>query len=522
MGWETQQEVRLKLSQHQYDLLQILAESTSGEALQVGAICERTGLDQVHVSVAAQTLERDGLISIREELQRELRLGKVGERFLDEGFPERRSLVALLAANGEASIAELGEAPGLDKRTVGESIKYLVAKEWANKTGATLTLTDKGRDDLERVGADEALVAFVARSGEASSLEACEAALGADLDAALRLLAGRRDVIDERSRTQRSLVLTAKGEQAWESGVTPLVEVTQLSSEHLIGGKWRDAEIKAYDVALDVAPHFGGKSHPFRRVLDETRQVFLQMGFSEIDSPHVESAFWDFDALFQPQDHPAREMQDTFYLGAPATCRLPEESLVQEVRETHETGGRSGSIGWQYRWDPSRAAQTVLRTHTTAATIRALAANPQPPSKVFCVGRVFRREAIDYKHLPVFYQVDGIIVDHHASFADLLGTLSAFYKKMGFEKFDFRPAFFPYTEPSVEIFVWMESRKDWVEMGGAGIFRPEVTVPFGCDVPVLAWGLGLERLAMFRFELSDIRQIYQSDIKWLREVPQCR
>jgi phenylalanyl-tRNA synthetase alpha chain len=164
----------------------------------------------------------------------------------------------------------------------------------------------------------------------------------------------------------------------------------------------------------------------------------------------------------------------------------------------------------------------VLRTHTTATTVRALAADPNAPRKVFCVGKVFRRETVDYKHLPVFYQVDGIIIDKEASFASLLGTLEAFYRKMGFDKFQFRPAFFPYTEPSVEIFVYMEEKKDWVEMGGAGVFRPEVTEPFGCKVPVLAWGLGLERLAMFRYGLKDIRQIYISDLAWLKEAKLCR
>jgi phenylalanyl-tRNA synthetase alpha chain len=164
----------------------------------------------------------------------------------------------------------------------------------------------------------------------------------------------------------------------------------------------------------------------------------------------------------------------------------------------------------------------VLRTHTTAATVRALHADPNPPRRVFSVGPVFRRETIDYKHLPVFHQVDGIVIDANASFAMLLTLLTTFYRKMGFPRIQFRPAFFPYTEPSVEVFVYLESRQDWVEMGGAGVFRPEVTEPLGCTVPVLAWGLGLERVAMFRFGLSDIREIYLAHLDWLKETPLCR
>jgi len=215
-------------------------------------------------------------------------------------------------------------------------------------------------------------------------------------------------------------------------------------------------------------------------------------------------------------------MQDTFYIAQPATTRLPDDALVDRVRRTHEDGGDTSGVGWRYRWDRDLAKRPVLRTHTTAATIRALAENPSPPRKVFVVGPVFRRETVDYKHLPVFHQVDGVIIDDRASFATLLGTLRAFYEKMGFQKFQFRPAFFPYTEPSVEIFVWSERKKDWVEMGGAGMFRPEVVEPLGCASRVLAWGLGLERLAMFRYELSSIGELYRARLAWLKETTLCR
>jgi len=118
--------------------------------------------------------------------------------------------------------------------------------------------------------------------------------------------------------------------------------------------------------------------------------------------------------------------------------------------------------------------------------------------------------------------VDGIIIDESASFSSLLGTLQAFYARMGFDKLDFRPAFFPYTEPSVEVYIWYEPKKDWVEMGGAGVFRLEVTEPLGCTTPVLAWGLGLDRLAMLSNGMEDIRDLYLVDLEWLKGVPQCR
>jgi phenylalanyl-tRNA synthetase alpha chain len=332
------------------------------------------------------------------------------------------------------------------------------------------------------------------------------------------LLKGRKNVVTVKERVKRYIKLTAEGSKIIASGIELLNVVTQVTNSMLLDGSWKNVEFKKYDIDIETQKKPVGKMHPFIRVLNKTREVFLQMGFSEISSPIVESSFWDFDALFQPQDHPAREMQDTFYVKKPSTAKLPDKKIVELVRETHENGWTTGSKGWKYKWNMDIAKKNILRTHTTAATIRAVHRTKEGPNKFFIVGPVFRRETIDYKHLPLFNQIDGIIIDKKASFATLLGTVEAFYKKMGFEKFEFRPAFFPYTEPSVEIYVWHEKKKDWFEMGGAGIFRPEVTLPLGCSDTVLAWGLGMERLAMFIYELADIREIYMSDIKWLESV----
>jgi phenylalanyl-tRNA synthetase alpha chain len=280
--------------------------------------------------------------------------------------------------------------------------------------------------------------------------------------------------------------------------------------------------LRKYDIALPSRVLIPAKTHPLRKIMEETRRAFLEMGFTEAASPMVESAFWNFDALFQPQDHPARDMQDTFYMAEPERLELPEDAVVERVSQTHENGWQTGSQGWGYHWDPEQARRAVLRTHTTAATIRALARHPEPPLKVFCVGWTFRNETISYKHLPVFHQVDGIVIDKEANLSTLLGTLSEFYRKMGFDKVKFKPAFYPYTEPSADVVVYMESRKKWIEMGGSGIFRPEVTEPLGCRYPVLAWGLGIERLAMLRLGLNDIRELYRCSLDQMEEVPLCR
>ncbi len=507
----------ITLRENEYRLLQALAQAPG--PVQVAQLAAALGLDQSLVLAAAATLEERDLLVRDEQSYTEYRIDAMGQGFADHGLPERQVVQGLRAAGGSSTIPELPQHCGLNPGEIGQCLRFLVAKGWALRQGKDLTLTPAGQALSDEPGPDEALLAALAQREQATDAEL--RAAGVDLDAAEALLQGRKGAYRSKARSLRFLEATAAGRQAAPTAQLRR-QVNMLTGEMLADGSWRDVDFRPYDMSAGTEPAFPGKIHPFRRVLEQTRRVFLEMGFEEIVSPFVESGFWDFDALFQPQDHPAREMQDTFYVSRPASCELPPTELVEAVRNTHQDGGDTGGLGWGYTWDESLARKPVLRTHTTAATVRALAENPNPPRKVFCVGKVFRRETVDYKHLPVFYQVDGIIIDKHASFASLLGTLEAFYRKMGFDKFEFRPAFFPYTEPSVEIFVWFESKQDWVEMGGAGVFRPEVTKPLGCDVPVLAWGLGLERLAMFRHQLTDIRQIYVADLQWLKEAELCR
>jgi phenylalanyl-tRNA synthetase alpha chain len=481
------------------------------------------GVDQALVAAGAQLLSDKQLVVIREIPLEEVVIKEAGRHSVKEGLPERRVLRALIREGRALTLQELPALTGLAAREVGSSLRFLQGKKWANKEGTALTIGPQGDAAQEGPGDDEALLeALAAREGGKALSEELEEC-GLPVRRGLELLKGRRDLIELRAKRRRMITLTDEGRRVAAGEIGEARQVSQLTPELIASGEWKEVAFKAYDIHLGVKALHGGKAHPMQRVISQTRHAFLEMGFEETASQTVESAFWNFDALFQPQDHPAREMQDTFYLENPGSLELPEDAdLVDRVRRTHEDGWQTGSLGWQYEWQPERARAAVLRTHTTATTVRALAENPRGPRKIFSVGRVFRREAIDFKHLPVFYQVDGIIIDEAATFANLLGTLAAFYRKMGFTRFEFRPAFFPYTEPSVEVFIWVAEKKDWFEMGGAGIFRPEVTLPLGCHSPVLAWGLGLERLAMLRYDVLDMRSLYLTDLEWLKEVPLCR
>jgi phenylalanyl-tRNA synthetase alpha chain len=500
-----------RLPEHEYKLLTALA----GTAMTTDEATNATGLDQSLVMAAATALAGRGLVGITETAAEELSATEAGRAAAQDGFPERQALGRIVEHGGAVSFQELPKLLGKDE--VRAEVKWLVKKGWCSREAAVLVVSAAGRAALRSPGPDEALIARLAATGPAFAADIT----GFDAGAALELLAGRGEYFRRRKRVSRSVELTDAGRALAAEGIEPAQEVSQLTPELLVSGKWREVVFKAYDPRLETAPTWPGKAHPLQRVIEETRRTFLEMGFEEVEAPAIETEFWDFDALFQPQDHPARELQDTFFMASPVAGRLPDAELVGRVARTHEDGGDTGSTGWRYRWSAEKARKLVMRTHTTAATIRALAANPRPPRKVFCIGKCFRRDDLDQTHLPEFIQIDGIIIDEDANLATLFGTLREFYLKMGAKEVRFRPSFFPYTEPSAEVYANLGSL-GWVEMCGSGVFRPEVTRPLGCDVPVIAWGGGLERVAMMRFGLDDIRKLYWSDVDWLKGSALCR
>ncbi|MEE9151650.1 MAG: phenylalanine--tRNA ligase subunit alpha, partial [Thermoplasmata archaeon] len=323
----------------------------------------------------------------------------------------------------------------------------------------------------------------------------------------------RQDIVKERSSVLRSIKLTDLGREISAMPLKLKEQVSQITPELLQSGKWKEVELRRYNIETFAPNVFGGAIHPMQRLIQEIRNIFLKMGFTEIETDFIHSCFWNMDALFIPQDHPARDAQDTFYMKKPNRLKL-DETLAQKIQKMHEHGGELPSKGWEYRWDVKEAEKAILRTHTTVNTIKYLSEHPDPPVKVFSIGRVFRREALDSTHLPEFHQIEGIVMEEKANLKVLIGILTEFYKRIGFEKIRIRPGYFPYTEPSLEVEIQLEGK--WLEYGGAGIFRPEVTHPFGVKHPVLAWGLGLERLVMLRNNIKDIRSLYFNDIEWLR------
>ena len=271
----------------------------------------------------------------------------------------------------------------------------------------------------------------------------------------------------------------------------------------------------AIDVEAEVPEIFVARTHPLKDTIDEIREIFVTLGFSEIIGNMTQSSFWNFDALFTPQDHPARELQDTFFLDGISAKKIANPEQIRKVSDSHKKN-------WRYQWDINEARKMVLRTHTTCVTIKHLAENKPDEARIFSLGRVFRNEKVSYKHLVEFNQIEGIVVGKDANLRNLMGIQREFYKRIGITKIKFWPTFFPYTEPSLQTMVYNEKLGKWIELFGMGIFRPEVTKPLGITKPVLAWGGGIERIAMLKYDLDDVREFYNNNLGWLRSNTKCQ
>ncbi|MBN2014485.1 MAG: phenylalanine--tRNA ligase subunit alpha [Candidatus Altiarchaeota archaeon] len=488
----------MDLHPNEIRILKVLKEKSSTDE-----IAKAAQLDPDAVNRTISWLSTKGLVKLDEKVLEEVALGEEGRAYAEKGLPERR-IVQLIGDGGNIS----NLSGRLDREEISIGLGWLRKKNLAR-------MEDKGQIAVLNKGEteDERLLALLRDKNRVETSD-----LTPEQKKALDLLKSRRNVVDV---LERKRVLVHPTEEGIRIGETMEVEekISQLTPQIIRSGSWKQGSFRPYDHRIFVKPEYAAKKHPLRRLIDRISDIFIAMGFKEIKGPLIESAFWNFDALFVPQDHPARDMQDTFYLENPEEIEIPLlDEFKDRVKETHEKGWTTGSTGWGYQWSGEHCKPPLLRTHTTAVTCKYLTSLSKGdlPAKVFCIGKTFRNEAIDFKHLPEFYQVEGIVVDENANFRNLLGILDEFYREMGF-KVRFRPSYYPYTEMSVDPEVYMEG-KGWIELGGSGIFRPEVVKPLlGFECPVLAWGLGLDRVVALSLGLEDIRDLYISDLDWLRK-----
>ncbi len=456
-------------------------------------IATASGLKTVEVMRACEFLANKKAIEIISKVKDEYVLTKEGEKALKIGLAEERFYNTLTKP---MTLSEIKKLSGLDSDELKASIGLLKKQGIIGMGREIIRLKDAGFEDKKSV---------------LKKIQAQEAVEVPD-----ELI--KRGLVSKKTVTKYSIVLTPLGKKLCEEKITGEY-VERLTSKMLRDGSWKNIKLRHYDVSSPLPSINYGRVHFVYDMIQHIKKIWLSMGFSEMQGKITQTAFWDLDVLFVPQDHPAREMQDTFYLDKKGKLPL----WWKKIAKVHENGADTDSKGWEYKYDKKEAQKVLLRTHTTVLSAQAIKelTDKDLPAKLFSVAKVFRNETLDWKHLFEFHQIEGIIVGKDIGLPELIGMQKEFYKRMGFSNVRFRPAYFPYTEPSAEVEVFHPKKNQWVELGGMGIFRPEVVIPlFGKEITVLAWGLGMERLITDYYGITDLRELYDNNLQKLREIKQ--
>ena len=486
---------------------------------ELSQICKKSNLDKVSVLRALEYLQNKKIIDLETEKKKIIEIGINGAFYKSKGLPERR-LLNLLDEKRIIPLQEAQKQSNLSNEEFKASLGVLKKKALIELKNGKIIL-NANKEEISKKTLEEQFI---------ESLPIEYETLSPEQQFALKNLQNRKDIIQIVEKKTFKINLTELGKKISKLKISNQNLIEQITSEMLKSEKlWKGKKFRRYDVTSPVPQINGGKRHFVNQAIDYARKIWTDMGFQEMSGDMVQSSFWNFDALFTAQDHPVREMQDTFFINK----KMPQysaiggtlssanyEEIIKKVKNSHEHGV-DNSKGWNYEWQEKEAQKTCLRTHTTCLSAQTLAnlKKENLPQKFFAIGKNFRNETVDWSHGFEFNQTEGIVVDRNANFRHLLGYLKQFYKKMGFENLRFNPAYFPYTEPSVEIHAWHPEKKVWLELGGAGIFRPEVTIPLlGEHIPVLAWGPGFDRTLMDYYQIKDLRELYKNDLTKLRKM----
>ncbi|MFA6073144.1 MAG: phenylalanine--tRNA ligase subunit alpha [Candidatus Woesearchaeota archaeon] len=473
----------------------------------VEVLAKDAGMQEVEARRALQWLEAKELVTTTKQVRSLIILDENGKKYKEKGLPEVIFLNELL--KGPLTLNDLTEKGVLEKEEVMVSLGILKSKSAIAFVAGNLSITEQGKLLIQTESSEHNFLI----ENFPLALESLNPSQKIVFDSLMK----RKKIISIDKISDLFFKLTSFGNElvSFCESSDVVENIESLTPEMIQRGDWKEKKFRTYNINASTPKITGGRRHPLDLIIDKMKQIWLEMGFKEMEGPWVESAFWCMDSMWIPQDHPAREMQDTFYL--PYQGKLPK-NIAKKVAKAHETGGKSGSKGYGYKWDPEVAKKLVLRTHTTSTTFRKFAEGVDAPEKYFCIGRIFRNETVDATHLPEFHQIEGFIMGKGLTLRDLMGYIQEFYKRMGITKIKFRPTYNPYTEPSMEALGYNEQLGKWIELINSGMFRPEALDPYGIKVPVIAWGLGVERLAMMVYGRSNIREIFgsNSDIDWLR------
>lgn len=518
------------------------ALAASGSIPDSLAFAEQNGYDHAALIGVCKSLSSSSFIATADVKRDVLQLTKEGAEAAKSGSPEAR-VYQLVPAAGGILQDELEKAatPALCKVGMQKAVQAgwlevvkeeVTAAETAAAEAAGKKPVAKKRVNRKASAADDKVQAQLKKVLSSGGALDC-------------LPAAEFDDLKKRKLVQRATIKSVSikpGELFASFGQKAVADITH---EMLVKGTWKQTAFKPINFDALGKPPTGGALHPLMKVRSMFREIFLEMGFEEMETnKFVESSFWNFDALYQPQQHPARDEHDTFFVKTPAKTLTVPQDYLERVKATHEEGGSklgaeyaSESTGWQYDWSESVTRDNLLRTHTTAVSSRTLYALAQAakaagqpgavlkPQKYFSIDRVFRNEALDATHLAEFHQVEGFVIGENLSLGNLMGTIADFYRRLGpeFADMKFKPTYNPYTEPSMEFCCYHPTLKKWVEVGNSGVFRPEMLRPMGFapNVSVIAWGMSLERPTMIKYKFKDIRSLFghRIDLNLTRSHP---
>jgi phenylalanyl-tRNA synthetase alpha chain len=475
------------VSEGEYKLLRLMAE----KGFSRGSLDDASrllGIDKSSLASLLMLLRDRGVVRVQEEVRTLCRPTAKGLDAISRGLPEEALLDYLASRGGVARLDEISQA-------LGEYASIALGQ--ARRRGLV-----EVQGGFVRLARDPGIARDAVR-GLRDALESCSKT-GLVEPSLFRELRERglveevkvKDVVVELLDDPVRLLERVR------------VEASRLTSRMLRDGSWRMYRFRAYNVEAEPPRVQAGRLHFLQEFIEVIRDVMKELGFKEVRGPVVELELFNFDMLFQAQDHPAREIHDSLWVKAePVDVTRLYGGLVERVARVHE-------VGWRYKWSPAIASRLMLRSQTTAVSARTLALKPRPPIRFFTIGRVYRHDVVDASHLPEFHQLDGIEGDYGYTFRDLLGTLREICGRLGLEV-KFKPGYFPFTEPSVEGYVRLPNGR-WLELFGAGLFRPEVLEMAGVDYPVGAWGFGIERLAAAYYGIPDIRLLYTDDVEYIR------
>ncbi|MCH3916901.1 MAG: phenylalanine--tRNA ligase subunit alpha [Spirochaetia bacterium] len=495
--------------------VRLLRHVCPGEPITSDRIIAELGYNVGQCNQAFSWLGAKGYVA---EMSRKTRilfeLTELGREQQKTGTPSRR-IFTYLGEHGAATLPEIAEALGLEKSTVGSAFgalsKARVAK--MNEQKQALLVSDK-------LPEEEQMLADLLGKGLANPIDK------EDLQPVQQKLLDRNSKkrgigsVPFRMTEKEEIVyeLTKEGAAAKEAVLAAHLsgeELGAVTQDILSSGSWKEASFRPYGLNAPTSRLIPGRHNPYGAYLQWVKDKLISLGFEEFDGPLVENEFWNGDALFMPQFHSARDIHDVYYIKEPRHCKEIEEPWLTNVAQTHMNGGNTGSRGWGYAFDHEFTRRQVMRSQGTVLSAHQLT-KAKVPGKYFGIVRCFRYDQVDATHGADFYQTEGIVLGKDVNLKTLLGLLKLFAEEIaGAEEVKYVPGYFPFTEPSIEVHI-KHPVLGWFELGGSGIFRPEVTKPLGIDVPVLAWGLGIDRMALMHLGLNDLRELFTPDIESVR------